>query len=72
VLTIDAHAVSKFIVASGGFLGIGAREVAVDAASVDASTASQGTVQLRNLTEADLDAMAEFQADGSVRLLNPS
>jgi len=72
VLTIDAHAVSKFIVASGGFLGIGAREVAVDAASVDASAASQGTVQLRNLTEADLDAMAEFQADGSVRLLNPS
>jgi hypothetical protein len=29
-------------------------------------------VQLRNLTEADLDVMAEFQADGSMRLLNPS
>lgn len=72
VLTVDAHAVSKFIVASGGFLGIGAREVAVDAESVDASAASEGTVQLRGLTGADLDAMAEFQADGSVRLLNPS
>jgi sporulation protein YlmC with PRC-barrel domain len=72
VLTADAHAVSKIVVASGGFLGIGTREVAVDAASVDASAASQGTVQLRGLTGADLDAMAEFQADGSVRLLNPS
>lgn len=72
VLTTDEHAVSKIVVASGGFLGIGAREVAVDAASVDASAASEGTVQLRNLTGADLDAMAEFQADGSVRLLNPS
>ena len=72
VLTTDAHAVSKIVVASGGFLGIGAREVAVEATSVDASAASQGTVQLRGLTEADLDAMAEFQADGSVRLLNPS
>jgi sporulation protein YlmC with PRC-barrel domain len=72
VLTTDEHAVTKIVVASGGFLGIGAREVAVDAASVDASAASQGTVQLRGLTEADLDAMAEFQADGSVRLLNPS
>jgi len=72
VLTTDEHAVSKIVVASGGFLGIGAREVAVDAASVDASAAGEGTVQLRNLTGADLDAMAEFQADGSVRLLNPS
>jgi sporulation protein YlmC with PRC-barrel domain len=72
VLTTDAHAVSQIVVASGGFLGIGAREVAVDAASVDTSAASEGTVQLRNLTGADLDAMAEFQADGSVRLLNPS
>lgn len=72
VLTTDAHAVSKIIVASGGFLGIGAREVAVDAESVDTSMASQGTVQLRNMTGADLDAMAEFRADGSVRLLNPS
>jgi sporulation protein YlmC with PRC-barrel domain len=72
VLTTDAHAVSQIVIASGGFLGIGAREVAVDAASVDASAASQGTVQLRGLTEADLNAMAEFQADGSVRLLNPS
>jgi len=72
VLTTDAHAVSKIIVASGGFLGIGAREVAVDAESVDTSAASQGTVQLRNMTGADLDAMAEFQADSSVRLLNPS
>jgi sporulation protein YlmC with PRC-barrel domain len=72
VLTTDAHAVSKIVVASGGFLGIGTREVAVDAANVDASAASRGTVQLRGLTGADLDAMAEFQADGSVRLLNPS
>jgi sporulation protein YlmC with PRC-barrel domain len=72
VLTTDAHAVSQIVVASGGFLGIGAREVAVDAASVDTSAASEGTVQLRNLSGADLDAMAEFQADGSVRLLNPS
>jgi sporulation protein YlmC with PRC-barrel domain len=72
VLTTDAHAVSQIVISSGGFLGIGAREVAVDAASVDASAAGDGTVQLRNLTEADLDAMAEFQADGSVRLLNPS
>jgi hypothetical protein len=72
VLTADAHTVSKVIVESGGFLGLGTREVAVDAASVDASAASEGTVQLRGLTGADLDAMAEFQADGSVRLLNPS
>jgi len=72
VLTVDAHAVTKIVVASGGFLGIGTREVAVDAASVDTSAASRGTVQLRGLTEADLDAMAEFQADGTVRLLNPS
>src|SRR5262245_25720674 len=49
VLATDAHAVSKIVVASGGFLGIGAREVAVDAANVDASAASQGTVQLRGL-----------------------
>jgi len=72
VLTADAHTVSKVIVESGGFLGLGTREVAVDAASVDASAASEGTVRLRGLTAADLDAMAEFQADGSVRLLNPS
>ena len=72
VLTTDAHAVSQIVISSGGFLGIGTREVAVDAASVDASAASDGSVQLRGLTEADLDAMAEFQADGSVRLLNPS
>lgn len=72
VLATDAHAVSKVVVESGGFLGFGTREVAVDAASVDASAASEGTVQLRNLTGADLDAMAEFQADDSVRLLNPS
>jgi sporulation protein YlmC with PRC-barrel domain len=72
VLATDAHAVTQIVISSGGFLGIGTREVAVDAASVDASAASEGTVQLRGLTEADLDAMAEFQADGSVRLLNPS
>jgi sporulation protein YlmC with PRC-barrel domain len=72
VLTTDAHAVTKIVIASGGFLGIGTREVAVDAASVDGSGASEGTVRLRDLTEADLDAMAEFEADGSAHLLNPS
>jgi len=72
VLTTDAHAVTKIVIASGGFLGIGTREVAVDAASVDSSAASEGTVRLRDLTEADLDAMAEFDADGSAHLLNPS
>jgi sporulation protein YlmC with PRC-barrel domain len=72
VLSGSTTAVSQVVIHSGGFFGFGGRDVAVDAANVDTSTAGEGTVTLRNLTAADLETMADFEAGESVRLLNPS
>jgi sporulation protein YlmC with PRC-barrel domain len=72
VLAGNSRAVSQVVIRSGGLFGFGGREVAVDAADVDTSTAGEGTVKLHNLTAADLESMADFKADQSVRLLNPS
>lgn len=72
VLAGNTTTVSQLVIHSGGLFGFGGREVAVDAANVDTSTAGEGTVKLHNLTAADIDTMADFKADQSVRLLNPS
>jgi sporulation protein YlmC with PRC-barrel domain len=72
VLAGNTTAVSEVVIHSGGLFGFGGREVAVDAANIDTSTAGDGTVKLHNLTAADIEMMADFKADQSVRLLNPS
>jgi sporulation protein YlmC with PRC-barrel domain len=72
VLAGNTTAVSQVVIHSGGLFGFGGREVAIDAANVDTSTAGEGTVKLHNLTAADLEMMVDFKADQSVRLLNPS
>jgi sporulation protein YlmC with PRC-barrel domain len=72
VLAADGSTVTQVIVEHGGFLGIGAREVAVDAAQVDTKADAEGAVHLRGMTAADLDLMTEFKAEASTRLLNPS
>jgi sporulation protein YlmC with PRC-barrel domain len=72
VLAGNTTAVSQVVIYSGGLFGFGGREVAVDAANLDTSTAAEGTVKLRTLAAADLETMADFKADQSVRLLNPS
>jgi sporulation protein YlmC with PRC-barrel domain len=72
VLAGNTTAVSQVVIHSGGLFGFGGREVAIDAANVDTSTAGEGTVKLHNLTAADLEMMTDFKADQSVRLLDPS
>jgi sporulation protein YlmC with PRC-barrel domain len=72
VLAGNTTTVSQVVIHAGGLFGFGGREVAVDAANIDTSTAAEGTVKLQNLTAADLEMMTDFKADQSVRLLNPS
>ncbi len=72
VLVGNTTAVSQVVIHSGGLFGFGGRDVAVDATNLDTSAAAEGTVKLHNLTAADLETMADFKADQSVRLLNPS
>jgi len=72
VLAGSTTAVSQVVIRSGGIFGFGGRQVAVDAANLDTTRVGDGTVKLRTLTAADIETMADFEADGSVRLLNPS
>lgn len=52
----------KLVIASGGFLGIGEKNIAVDVDDAEMLTGNR-QVQVRNLTQAQVDQMAEYNYD---------
>jgi sporulation protein YlmC with PRC-barrel domain len=52
----------QLVLSSGGFLGIGAKQIAVDLASANLSSEGDSLV-LPNMTQADVEAMPEFEME---------
>lgn len=52
----------QLVLSSGGFLGIGAKQIAVDLASANLSSQDDALV-LPNMTQADVEAMPEFEME---------
>jgi sporulation protein YlmC with PRC-barrel domain len=52
----------QLVLSSGGFLGIGAKQIAIDLASANLSSQDDALV-LPNMTQADVEAMPEFEME---------
>lgn len=52
----------QLVLSSGGFLGIGAKQIAVDLASANLSSQDDALV-LPNMTQADVEALPEFEME---------
>jgi sporulation protein YlmC with PRC-barrel domain len=59
------------VISSGGFLGIGAKTVAIDYNQVQVST-GEDQLTVSSLTQSDIEAMPEFEYDASMVSLNRS
>jgi len=72
ILNARSGNAEKLIIASGGFMGLGEKNVAVDISDADL-LAGNNNVQIRNLTNAQLDQMATFEYGKNTRsLIRPS
>ncbi|UEM04324.1 PRC-barrel domain-containing protein [Skermanella rosea] len=65
----------QLVIASGGFLGIGEKRISVDFSQVQVQTEDDGepeSLTLSNMTQADVEAMPEFQYSDTMTTLNRS
>jgi len=62
----------QLVLSSGGFLGIGAKQIAVDFnhAKIQADDSGNPIVMLQNMTQADVEALPEFEYSDSMTSLN--
>ncbi|MCW2236060.1 PRC-barrel domain-containing protein [Azospirillum canadense] len=70
ILGPDGHA-QLLVIQSGGFLGIGGKTVAADIALADVQP-GEDSIKLRDMTQASVRDMPEFQYDDSMTSLNRS
>lgn len=68
ILNASSGDAEKLVISSGGFMGLGEKNVAVDISDAD-MLAGNNHVQVRNLTTAQLDQMAEFEYGKNTRSL---
>lgn len=62
ILNARSGNAEKLVIASGGFLGIGEKNIAVDVDDADMLTGNR-QVQVRNLTQAQVEQMASYHYD---------
>jgi sporulation protein YlmC with PRC-barrel domain len=62
----------QLIISSGGFLGIGAKQIAVDfsQAQVGMDDGDDPEIKLNNMTQADVEGMPEFEYSDTMTSLN--
>lgn len=70
ILGPDGHA-QLLVIQSGGFLGIGGKTVAADVALADIRP-GEDTIKMRDMTQASVRDMPEFQYDDTMTSLNRS
>lgn len=66
---------TQLVISSGGFLGIGEKRISVDFSQVQVQTEDDGepeSLTLSNMTQADVEAMPEFQYSDTMTTLNRS
>lgn len=68
ILNASSGDAEKLVIASGGFMGLGEKNVAVDITDADL-LAGNNQVKVHNLTTAQLDQMAEFEYGKDTRSL---
>jgi len=62
----------QLVISSGGFLGIGEKQIAVDFTQAKVQRGDGGTpiIKLQNVTQADVESMPEFQYSDTMTSLN--
>lgn len=68
ILNSSSGDAQKLVISSGGFMGLGEKNIAVDISDADL-LAGNNHVQVRTLTKAQLDQMAEFEYGKNTRSL---
>lgn len=66
---------TQLVISSGGFLGIGEKQISIDFSQVRIETEDDGepeSLTLSNMTQADVEAMPEFQYSDTMTTLNRS
>ncbi|EWY39552.1 hypothetical protein N825_05485 [Skermanella stibiiresistens SB22] len=59
----------QLVISSGGFLGIGAKQIAVDLASANLGT-QENDLLLPNMAQADIEALPEFEMEEGMTTFN--
>lgn len=68
ILNASSGDAEKLIIGSGGFMGLGEKSIAVDVADADL-LAGNSQVTVRNLTQAQVERMAEYEYGKDTRSL---
>src|SRR3546814_10345473 len=68
VVDPETGQMSRLVIESGGFLGIGAKTVAVDLAEADIRP--EEGIFLSSMTQADIETMPEFRAEEETKSLD--